>query len=491
MKRPVPIFAAALASFAGPAGAHSFGTIYNLPVPFWMYAYGAAAALVVSFVIVGYFVTATSVNAEARTYDPPSRAWLDAITSPKVRAAARVTSVTLLLFTIVTGLVGSRSAMLNWNMTFFWILFVLVFTYLTAFIGDVYAIVSPWRVICDWVERWRPGLLRGRFPYPTRLAYYPALVLYVAFIWIELFARTQPWSLSWILIGYTIVNVAGAWLIGMEAWFRYGEFFAVFLRIVAKIAPFEVEAGRIVLRQPFMGLVKEPAEHASLLLFILFMLSSTAFDGVHDTLAWTQLFWRDIYPLLEPLAAGRAQPYLFLVDFYYYWQWLSLALSPFFYLAIYLFFISLVKLITSSSLSVRELALRFAYSLVPIAFVYNVTHYYTLIVSQGLSIVRIASDPLGIGWDLFGTASWLSTPVLLDAGSIWHTQVWLILFGHIVSVYLAHVEAMRIFPKSRRAIASQLPMLVLMVIFTTLGLWILSLPIAGGNVIDAPPAVTR
>jgi hypothetical protein len=143
---------------------------------------------------------------------------------------------------------------------------------------------------------------------------------------------------------------------------------------------------------------------------------------------------------------------------------------------------------TGSPLSVRELALRFAYSLVPIAFVYNVTHYYTLIVSQGLSIVRLVSDPLGRGWNLFGTADWLRDPVILDAGMVWHTQVWLILFGHIVSVYLAHVEALRVFPTSRRAVLSQLPMLVLMVLFTTVGLWILSLPIAGGQVVQPTPA---
>jgi hypothetical protein len=488
MKRPLPFLAAGLAMFAGAAGAHSFGTIYNLPVPFWMYAYGAAAALVVSFVIVGYFVNAKSASVGGRTYDPRSRAWLDALTGPRVRAAARAASVALLLLTIATGLFGSRSAYLNFNMTFFWIIFVLGFTYLTAIVGDVFAVVSPWRVLCDWAGRLRPGLLAGRVRYPERLAYYPALALYIAFIWVELFARTQPRSLSILLIVYTVLNLVAAWLVGAQAWFRYGEFFSVFLRIVAKIAPFESERGRIVLRQPFMGLVKEQAEHFSLLLFILFMLSSTAYDGVHETLPWVQLFWRDIYPLLTPLAAGRPQPYLYLVDFYYYWQWLSLVASPFFYLAIYLFFIALAKLFTRSPLSLRELALRFAYSLVPIAFVYNVTHYYTLIVSQGFSIVRIASDPFGVGWNLLGTASWLREPVVLDAGSIWHTQVWLILFGHIVSVYLAHVEALRVFPKSRQAIASQLPMLVLMVLFTTIGLWILSLPIASGAVVQPPPA---
>ena len=37
--------AASAAAFPSTAAAHSFGRMYNLPVPFWMYAYGAAAAL--------------------------------------------------------------------------------------------------------------------------------------------------------------------------------------------------------------------------------------------------------------------------------------------------------------------------------------------------------------------------------------------------------------------------------------------------------------
>jgi hypothetical protein len=325
-------------------------------------------------------------------------------------------------------------------------------------------------------------------PYPAWLGYYPALALYIAFIWLELFGGTQPRSLAVCLLVYTAINFAGAAAFGKAAWFRYGEFLGVFLGIVARISPFERREGRVRLRQPFMGLVQEQADHFSLLVFILFMLSSTAFDGVRETVPWVQVFWRELYPLLTPLAAGMKQPYLYLVNFYYYWQWLSLVLSPLFYLAVYLIFIGLVKVITASPLTVRELALRFAFSLVPIAFVYNVTHYYTLIVSQGFTIVRLVSDPFGRGWNLFGTADWLRDPVILDAGTVWHTQVWLILFGHIVSVYLAHMEALRVFPTPRRAVLSQLPMLVLMVIFTTLGLWILSLPIAGGQVIQPPPA---
>jgi hypothetical protein len=100
----------------------------------------------------------------------------------------------------------------------------------------------------------------------------------------------------------------------------------------------------------------------------------------------------------------------------------------------------------------------------------------------------MVSDPFGFGWNLFGTAGLLTTPIILDAGTVWHTQVGLILFGHIVGVYLAHLEALSIFAKSRRAIVSQLPMLFLMVLFTTAGLWILSLPIAAGQVVQPTPS---
>jgi hypothetical protein len=55
-----------------------------------------------------------------------------------------------------------------------------------------------------------------------------------------------------------------------------------------------------------------------------------------------------------------------------------------------------------------------------------------------------------------------------------------------VSVYLAHIEALKVFPSRGRAILSQVPLLALMVLLTTLGLWILSLPIDAG-VTSAPP----
>jgi len=487
-KFPRWLFAASTALLAlGDARAHTFGTVYNLPVPFWMYAYGAGAALVVSFVIVAYFASvpkaaAAALSAEAR----PGR--VVGHVGPGWIAALRTLSVFALALSILAGIIGVRNAYANINMTLFWVVFVLGCFYLTALIGDFYALANPWLALCDLADRTKSGLFRARRAYPQRFGYYPALALYIAFIWIELFGHTQPRSLAFVLLVYTAITFVGAAVFGKEAWFRYGEFFAVMFRLAGRLAPVEYAADavsgyRLLLRKPFAGLVESPAEHGSLLVFVLFMLSSTAYDGIHETLPWVTVFWKDLYPLL---AALINRPYLFFVDFYYYWQWSMLFVSPFAYLAIYLVFVGFAKLAAGSATPVRALALRFAMSLVPIAFVYNITHYYTLLASQGVTMVRLVSDPFGFGWDLFGTAQSLATPLILDAGGVWHTQVGLILVGHIIGVYLAHLEALQCFPDTRRATVSQLPMLVLMVLFTTAGLWILSLPIAAGQVITPP-----
>jgi hypothetical protein len=51
------------------------------------------------------------------------------------------------------------------------------------------------------------------------------------------------------------------------------------------------------------------------------------------------------------------------------------------------------------------------------------------------------------------------------------------------STTLAHVMALRVFPSQRQVIISQIPMLVLMVAYTCLGLWVLSLPLGTPQVL--------
>ena len=464
------------------AEAHSFGVMYTLPIPFWMYAFAVSATLALSFLMIGVFATGQSPE----RVSPPGK--ILGVVPSAVWTILRGLSVVLLVLTILTGLFGAQSPFNNFSLTFFWIGFVLGFAYLSAAVGDLYAFINPWRVLCDMIEWLGPMAFRARLPYPAWLAYYPALTLYMGFVWLELFGQTTPRKVGLILAFYTILNFVAAALFGAEAWFRYGEFFAVFFRLLGKISPLAyartpAPGSKITvrLRPPFIGLLEKNADHPSILLFVLFMLSSTAFDGVHETLPWVQVFWRYIYP---PLAWLLDQPYSFFVGLYYDWQWAMLWLSPFIYLAIYLLFIWM----TPGGRPLRERALLFGFSLIPIAFVYNLTHYFTLLFTDAPRLLPLISDPFGAGWDLFGTAQLLHQPMNPPpARFVWHIQVGLILVGHVVSVYLAHLQALRTFPNGRKALWSQFPMLVLMIALTSAGLWILSLPIGAGQVLDPNP----
>ncbi|HVT34161.1 MAG TPA: hypothetical protein VHE37_01150 [Nevskiaceae bacterium] len=470
MRRPTAALALA-ACLPCAAWAHSFGQIYNLPVPLWLYTYGAAAALLLSFVVLGWWMTAAPPEPQLRAAADPPRLLTGRV--------ARATSVACLLLTIIAGFAGTSNPYANIGMTLFWIWFALGLAYASALLGNFYAAINPWRVLIEWIERFRPEFFSGRARASPEGSVYIALVFYAAFVGFELLGHPSPFSLSVALVVYTLCNLAGAWWLGQPAWFARGEFFGVLFALYARMAP-----GR-------GGVLRERAADFSVLLFVLFMLSSTAYDGVRETLPWSMLYWKQLAPLLTPWVGNDiVQSFPILRAIHHVWEWLTLLASPLLYLGLYLFFIELSRRCAGSARSTRELALDFAYTLLPIVLVYHLAHYFSLLVTQGPQLLRLLSDPFGRGWDVFGTARWLRTPIILPAGWVWHTQVGLIVAGHVASVYLAHVQALRIFREPRAALRSQLPMLVLMVAFTTLGLWILAQPIQSGQVV-VPAAPQR
>ena len=118
----------------------------------------------------------------------------------------------------------------------------------------------------------------------------------------------------------------------------------------------------------------------------------------------------------------------------------------------------------------RELA----HSLVPILAAYVVAHYFSLLAYNGQDLVRLASDPLGDGSDLFGGAAATIDYGVVSATAIWYVQVAALVLGHVAALVLAHDRALVLYGSHRDATRSQLVMLVLMVCFTCLGLWLLS-----------------
>ena len=191
--------------------AHEFLLRYNLPVPFELYLYACAATLVITFVLFGWFMSMpasrpVSSKVTVAAAEPIGRlsGWVVGL----LRAAA----LGCLGLTVAAGLIGTRDPDANINLTLFWQVFLLGLTYATALIGNVYEFLNPWKSIVEWVQRGTPDSFTPRLAYPRSFGYWPAVIFYIALIWIELFTHPGPRALSVILIVYSLINFAGVWL---------------------------------------------------------------------------------------------------------------------------------------------------------------------------------------------------------------------------------------------------------------------------------------
>ncbi|HJU24100.1 MAG TPA: hypothetical protein VJ891_16470 [Casimicrobiaceae bacterium] len=462
------------------AGAHSFVLPYTLPVPFGMYLYGAAATLCLTFIALAWFV---GVPANARGRLQPTTGDAKPVRLPAWAVdTLRAFAVALLLLTIVACFFGTRDPDGNVAMTLFWVVFVLGLTYATALIGDIFVVANPWRTISQWIGSPRE---RVHFSYPARLGYWPALAFYVALIWLELFVLPKPVTLGIALVAYTAITLTGARLFGERAWFGHAEMFSVLLRLVGLLAPIEYAIAtdektvQLRTRAPFSAVIASRPDRLSLVVFVLFMLSSTTFDGLHDTVPWMNVYWKWLLAFAKPLwhfdliASQRT-----LEHWYVAFQHTALVLSPFVYFAVYVAVQYAVKAAARSTIGVRDLALAFALTVLPIGLVYNMAHYWTVLLIQLPRLPYLLADPLGRGWivPFIGIPAPERPP--LDMASVWNTEVTLIVVGHLIGVYLSHRIALRVFASRRAALASQVPMLVLMVVYTVVGLWVISQPLA-------------
>src|SRR5262249_51060623 len=115
----------------------------------------------------------------------------------------------------------------------------------------------------------------------------------------------------------------------------------------------------------------------------------------------------------------------------------------------------------------RQLARSFAHTLIPIAFAYVLAHYFSLLVWPGQGIAALASDPLGHGSNLLGTAHWRIHYSFLGSTAIWYMQVIALITGHVAGLALAHDRALATYRSHEEAVRSQYWMLVVMVGFTS------------------------
>jgi len=468
--------AVAAACLATPAGAHGFGQRYDLPIPLSFYLVGAAAAVVVSFIIVGLFVHEVP---RARPYPrldlmaAPLGRW---IASPSLVLAVKLLALAGFIITIVAGFRGDQNPYRNIAPTMVWTIAWVGLAYVSAFIGNLWAVINPWRTIFESIETIYRGITRQpklslRLRYPEALGVWPAFLLLLAFSWIELVYPNPavPRTIAWLALAYSILTFTGMFLFGRERWLERGEVFTLVFGTFARFAPIEIRTGphRQMWLRPFgAGLIEGGAASISMMAFVLLLLSTVLYDGAVSTPEWGKL---------EGAIAAHVSA---LGDFK------LVAIRTAGLLAFWLVFCgayvevsAIMSAVTERRLAPLVIAASFAFTLVPIAIGYHVAHYFTFLLIQGQYIIPLASDPFGFGWNLFGTAGYRVDIAIVDARFAWSIAVTAILIGHIAAVYLAHVKAMQVLDTRRIALRSQVPLTALMVIYTFVSLSILAEPI--------------
>ena len=190
LKIVLPAAAAAGSLVAWPAYAHGFGQRTELPVPLGYFLIGAGLAVALSFVLISVLVKISAEGSYWR-FNLIGSGWSKAmLTSPLSLLPVKLLSVFLLGLVIATGFVGDSSPLLNFSPTFVWIVWWVGLAIGVALIGNIWALINPWKILFGWAE----GLYRMIGPgrelslekeYPAKYGIWPALALFLIYIWIQ------------------------------------------------------------------------------------------------------------------------------------------------------------------------------------------------------------------------------------------------------------------------------------------------------------------
>jgi hypothetical protein len=456
-------------SGTGSALAHGSERGFVLLLPTDYYLTGGALAVAASFVLIALVPGGPVRRLAARRIRLGSLPALSPVPTSLLAFAVMV-------LLVGAGLYGSRDPLENPLPLAVWTVWWIGMTVLHAAFGNLWAFINPWSGPYRLVEQVFRGRI-GRFAYPRWLGYWPAVLLFFAFAWMELVypAPDDPERLAIAVACYWLIAFAGMLIFGEQVWAKRAEPFSIFFRLVAGLSPFILEQGaagraRLALCWPGAALLEREPLPPSGVLFVLLTLSSVSFDGLSKTFWWLSL--GGINPLEYP---GRSA----VVDRNTIGLLLAFAALSACYWAV----VGLGWILARTRGALNPALGTLVYSIIPISIAFHFSHYLTALLVNGQYALIAASDPFGTGHDLLGLGHLhVTTSFLNTFGSvrlIWNLQTTIIVVGHIAGIVLAHLLALRHFGDGRRAALSQIPLAALMVLYTLFGLWLLSTPTAG------------
>ena len=465
MRRRLAAVAATAVAFllTAPAAAlaHGIKGKTDLPIPRWLFAWGAGLVLAISFAALAVLWQ------RPRLQDPERRrlfripGWVDPVCG--------VVGVAVFGIVVYAGLAGSQNTVTNLDPTFVFVLFWVGLVFASVLFGDLFLLFSPWRALgraVGWLAVRVGSGAPAPLPYPHRLGRWPAALGIVGFAWLELVYSSPdvPRTLAILMLVYAGLQLLGMGLFGVAEWTDKGDAFGTYFRLFSGLSPWDRREGVLYLRPPLSGLPVLAAVPGTVALLCT-MIGSTTFDGFSSGPVW-----RSIAPGLEQRFTDLGAGLTASVELGY-----SVGLVGCILAVGLLYWIGVTGMRqVGEGHQARELARRFVHTLVPIAFAYAVAHYFSLLLFQGQATAYLISDPLGHGSDIFGTASAGIDYTLISSNGIWYVQVAALITGHVCGLVLAHDRAVAMYRSARDATRSQYWMLLVMIGFTSLGLWLLS-----------------
>jgi len=453
--------------FSQLAFAHASSRGHVMLLPTQLYIVGGAAVVVLTFAVM-IFVVRQPLSGQHQILENAEdeagpNYWLSLL------------SLVIILLLIWIGFNGNRDPMQNLLPLTVWVFWWIGFTMLTALFGNFWAVISPWSIL-DKLVILCIGVKTGKkrsFVEADRWAYWPALILFFGFAWLELVhpSPMDPETLAGFISLYVLFTTLGIIFLGGEFWLKTGEPFSAFFRMVGWIAPFYLIRSlgkqsflRIGIRWPCAGLLRSESLPTGGVAFVIMVLSTVSFDGLSKTFWWLSLVEKNPleYPgrteMILPNTLGLCITFMIFFSAFYSVQRLASWLNP--------------EAQQTSS---------FIYSMIPIAFGYHFAHYLpTFIVDIQYALIAL-SDPFGTGWNLFGTTDWIVSSSYLanydSAVLIWYLQISGIVLAHVGAVIVFHLLQLHENQTLAKTLQGQFPATVLMIVYTVFGLWLLSTPV--------------
>ena len=431
---------------------HGIASRRDLPLPFSFVVAGAVLALVISFAILIFAWRRPRFTRVGGRNLPRLTAVVD---SRAVQLIARALVLATYAWAGLAMMAG-QDLLTNpiFGFVFVWMWVGLV--PISLLLGQFWRATNPLRTIhrglCA-IARVDPE--QGLISLAAGIGVWPAAIGLFGFGWLELvqpdrttLAVLRIWALAWL-----VILVLGAIVFG-QRWIGAADPFEVYASTIAQMSIFRRVGDQLRLVNPLAGLNAWHAPPGATAV-VAALLGSTAFDSFTNTSWWIQTVQNSALPTV---------------------LWGTAGLLTMIIIVFVTFSLGAAWMGRYGDRPAWEYPRLMVGSLLPIVLGYVVAHYATLLIVEGQRVAINFSDPLGRGWNTFGSAEMgVNSAIFNHPTGIAVMQACAIVGGHVFGIICAHEKAVALLPPDR-AVRGQLPLLLVMIGYTCAGLFLLFSP---------------